>query len=73
MSGFTSFVGDQTFISIAKDAKGLVDDAGFFSDNFSDAHIKLIYDVGLESIISIASIEPADKLTTTWGTLKSRR
>ena len=66
------FNGDGTSISIGKDAIGSVDDAGFFNDAFSDGDIKLIYDVGLESIISIASVEPGDKATTTWGAIKSR-
>ena len=52
---------------------GSVDDAGFFDDAFSDADIKLIYDVGLESIISIASVEPGNKATTTWSAIKSRQ
>ena len=73
VTGYTSFLADQTLISIGSDAKGSVDDAGFFDDTFSEAHIDLIYDVGLEKLISIASTEPDAKLTTTWGALKSRR
>ena len=67
------FLADGTSISIGKDAIGSVDDAGFFDDAFSDADIKLIYDVGLESIISIASVEPGNKATTTWSAIKSRQ
>ena len=70
---YISFSGIYTAITIGHDAIGLVDDVGFFSDTFSDANIKLIYDVGLEKIISIASVEPDDKMTTTWGKIKSQR
>ena len=66
-----SFSGAYTGISIGRDAIGMVDDVGFFSDTFSDADIKFIHKVGLESIISIASVDPEDKITTTWGTIKS--
>ena len=70
VTGYTSFLADQTFISIGKDAKGLVDDAGFFVDTFSDGNITFIYGAGLENIISIASVNPEAKVATTWGTLK---
>ena len=68
-----SFLGTYTGITIGHDAIGLVDDVGFFSDTFSDADIKFIHDVGLEKIISVASVEPGNKVTTTWGEIKSRR
>ena len=73
VTGYTGFLADYTFISIGADAKGLVDDAGFFVDTFSDANIKFIHDAGLENIISIASVDPKDKMATTWGAIKSRR
>jgi hypothetical protein len=73
VTGYTGFVADYTFISIGKAAKGLVDDAGFFVDTFSDANIKFIHDAGLENIISIASVDPKDKMATTWGAIKSQR
>lgn len=73
VDGYTAFLADQTFISIGKDAKGLVDDAGFFVDTFSDGNIKFIYDTGLESIISITSVDPEGKVATTWGAIKSQR
>ena len=68
-----SFSGAYTGISIGLDAIGMVDDVGFFSDTFSDADIKFIHKVGLESIISIASVDPVDKIATTWGAIKSQR
>ena len=73
VTGYTSFLGSATLISIGKAAKGLVDDAGFFVDTFSDGNIKFIYDAGLENIISIASVDPAGKAATTWGAIKSQR
>ena len=73
VTGYTGFLAAYTFISIGKAAKGLVDDAGFFVDTFSDANIKFIHDAGLENIISIASVDPEDKMATTWGAIKSQR
>ena len=73
VTGYTSFLGDETLISIGSDAIGRVDNAGFFDDTFSDVNIKFIYDSGLENIISIAPVEPGDKVTTTWGAIKSQR
>ena len=73
VTGYTSFLAGQTFISIGKEAKGSVDDVGFFVDTFSDGNIKFIYDAVLENIISIASVDPEDKVATTWGTIKSQR
>ena len=73
VTGYTSFLAGQTLISIGKAAKGLVDDAGFFVDTFSDTNIKFIYDAGLENIISIASVEADGKVATTWGAIKSQR
>ena len=73
ISGYRSFLGDGSFIHIGEGARGLVDNAGFFEDDFSDADIKLIYDIGLEKIMSIAPVEPGDKITTTWGEIKSHR
>lgn len=72
VTGYTSFLTSQTLISIGKAAKGLVDDAGFFVDTFSDTNIEFIYDAGLENIISIASVDPAGKAATTWGAIKSQ-
>ena len=73
VTGYTGFLAAYTLISIGKDAKGLVDDAGFFVDTFSDRNIKFIHDAGLENIISIASVEADGKMTTTWGAIKSQR
>ena len=70
---YTSFLADQTTISIGSQAIGSVDDAGFFDDTFNDTHIDIIYDLGLQKIISIASVEAGNKVTTTWGSLKSQR
>ena len=65
---------DQTFISIGKDAKGdLVGDAGFFVDTFIDGHIKIIYNIEFENIISIARMDPGGKMAATWGAMKSQR
>lgn len=72
ITGYTSFLGDETLISIGHDAIGSIDNAGFFDDTFNDVNIKLIYDVGLQKIMSIASVDPQAKVTTTWGAIKSQ-
>ena len=72
VSTHRSFKGSGTIISIGEGARGKVDDVGFFRNDFTDAQVKLIYDVGLEKIISIASVDPNDKVATTWGALKKR-
>lgn len=75
VSRHQSFNGAGTLINIDYDenAKGSVSDLGFFKDDFSDAQIKLIYDKGLGTIMSIASVDPGGgKVATTWGTLKKR-
>ena len=49
------------------------DDCKILVCTFFDGNIKFIYDAGLENIISIASVDPKDKVATTWGTIKSQR
>ena len=67
-----SFNGPGSGIIIGASTRGSVDDVGFFRNDFSDAQIKLIYDVGLPNIISIAPVDPNGKVATTWGALKKR-
>ena len=67
-----SFSGHGTSIDIGRNARGSVDNVGFFGNDFSDAQVKLIYDRGLANIISIAPVDPNGKVATTWATLKKR-
>ena len=72
VDGHHSFSGHGTSIDIGSDARGSVDNVGFFRNDFSDAQVKLIYDRGLANIISIAPVNPNGKVTTTWAALKKR-
>ena len=70
ISGHESFAGTESIVSIGWNARGSVDDVGLFKNDLTDAQIKLIYDQGLATIISIASVDPSGKIATTWGALK---
>ena len=72
ISGHRNFWGRGTFISIGENARGFVDEVGFFKDDFSEQQIGLIYKVGLQNLMSIAAVDPNEKVTTTWGKLKER-
>jgi hypothetical protein len=67
-----SFSGTGTAIRIGDDAFGSVDNVGVFRNDFSDAQVRLIYNVGLATIMSIAPVDPNDKVATTWATLKQQ-
>lgn len=71
-SGHPSFGGAGSLVFIGYDAKGSVDDVGFFNDAFSDSHVKLIYNYGLGTIVNMASVDPSGKVATMWGALKKR-
>ena len=51
---------------------GAVDDVGVFSVALDEEDIVLIYEAGLGAATGITAVEPADKLTSTWGALKAR-
>ena len=72
VSGHESFSGTGTLVSIGENAKGDIDDVGFFKNSLTDAQVQLIYKNGLSTIIGIASVDPGDKVATTWGALKQR-
>lgn len=69
------FAGHGTFVNIwngSSTVSAYADDVGFFKNNFSDAHIKLIYDAGLANVMSIAAVDAGGKVATTWGALKQK-
>ena len=70
VDGHRSFRGSGTVVLIGNFARGAVDDVGFFSNDFTDAQVRLIYTAGLKNIISIAAVDPNAKVATTWGALK---
>ena len=65
-----SFSGTGTSIFIGVEARGSVDNVGFFRNDLTDAQVRLIYEKGLGNIISIAPVDPNGKVATTWGALK---
>ena len=70
VNGHSAFRGIGTGIMIGHLARGVVDDVGYFRNDFTDAQVKLIYTAGLKNIISIAAVDPNAKAATTWGSLK---
>lgn len=65
-----SFNGTGTYVSIGIEARGSVDNVGFFKNDLRDAQVNLIYSQGLANVISIASVDPGGKIATTWSALK---
>ena len=72
ISGHESFAGTGSIVSIGENARGSVDEVGFFKDDLTDAQVRLIYNQGLANIINIASVDPGGKVATTWGALKQK-
>ena len=72
VSGHRAFGGSGTIIAIGEGARGSVDDVGVFRNDFSEAQVRLIHNVGLGTIMNIAPVDPNDKVATTWATLKQQ-
>ena len=72
VSAHLSFNGAGSFVSMGYDARGSVDNVGFFKNDLTDAQVKLIYDRGLPFVIGIAPVDPSGKVATTWAALKKR-
>ena len=72
VSGHESLAGTGSLIFIGENARGSVDDVGFFKNDLTEAQVRMIYNQGLENIISIAPVDPGGKVATTWGVLKQR-
>ena len=72
VSGHEALAGAGSLISIGDNTRGSVDDVGFFRNDLTDTHVQMIYNQGLENIISIAAVDPNGKAATTWGALKQR-
>ena len=70
ISSHESFAGTGSIVFIGENARGSVDNVGFFKNDLTDAQVRLIYNQGLANIISIASVDPSGKAATTWGALK---
>ena len=72
VSAHLSFSGAGSVISMGYDARGSVDNVGFFKKDLTDAQVKLIYDSGLPFVIDIAPVDPSGKVATTWAALKKK-
>ena len=72
VSGHESFAGTGTFIVMGENARGSVDNVGFFKNDLTDTHVRMIYRQGLANIINIAAVDPSGKVATTWGALKQQ-
>ena len=59
-------------ISVGDGAIGAVDDLCIFHYNLDDAYIELLYELGIDKIMTIADVESKGKMATTWGKLKWR-
>ena len=72
VSAHLSFNGTGSFVSMGYEARGSVDNVGFFKNDLTDAQVKLIYDSGLPFVIGIAPVDPSGKVATTWAALKKK-
>ena len=72
VSGHESFAGTGSLIVMGENARGSVDNVGFFKSDLTDTHVRMIYRQGLANIMNIAAVDPGGKVATTWGALKQR-
>ena len=73
---FPGYYGDMvSFIITSPDSarKTLIDEVGFFETGFSTYEIKGLYNDGLTKFLETMPVNPQDRITTTWGDLKSQQ
>ena len=70
VSGHQCFTGTGSLISIGENAKGSVDNVGFFKNDLTNTDVQIIYTQGLANVINIAAVDPSGKVATTWGALR---
>lgn len=61
-----------TLITVGEDAVGVIDDLCLFYQALDETYIELLYELGFDKIATIADVAAKDKITTTWGDIKSR-
>ncbi len=66
-------VTDALPVTIGGGFNGSIDEVAIFNETLTVDDINNIMKNGLEATVDAASVEPVDKLATTWGTLKARR
>ncbi len=75
---YMGFIGNETLIRIGVHntikSQILVDDLGFFETGFSPYEIKALRNSqsGLKGFLEVMPVDPADKVATTWGAMKSQ-
>ena len=62
-----------TLISVGEGAIGVVDDLCLFYQALDETYIDLLYEIGIDKIMTIANVAAKNKITTTWGDIKSRQ
>ena len=77
---YIGYVGNKTVISIElspdnKKINGQIffDDVIFYEEAFSATDIQELYKNGLKNFLEVMSVNPQEKVATTWGEIKSRR
>ena len=58
-------------ISVGGSATGYVDDLCLFHQGLDESYIQLLYELGIDKIMTVANVAPQDKIATTWGDIKS--
>ena len=72
IAGHESFAGTGSLIVIGENAKGSVDNVGFFKNDLTTTDVRMIYTQGLANVINVAAVDPDGKAATMWGALKQR-
>ena len=62
-----------TLISVGDGATGVIDDLCLFYQALDETYINLLYELGLDKIMTVANVAAKNKITTTWGDIKSRQ
>lgn len=76
---YLGFIGNSALIRVHYHGKIkgsiMMDDLGFFETGFSPYEIKALRNSkrGLKAFLEVMPIDPADKMATTWGSMKSHR
>ena len=76
---YLGFIGNSALIRVHYHGKIkgsiMMDDLGFFETGFSPYEIKALRNSkrGLKAFLEVMPVDPADKMATTWASMKSRR
>ena len=72
---YVGFFSDKTHVYVFSNKlnrNALVDDLGFFEIGFSVYEIRAIIDEGLDAFLQAMPVDPAEKIATTWASVKSQ-